>query len=283
MSTAWAVVVVDFSAAARPVLGANSLWIAWRDQHGLERLNLPTRHDAGQWLRQRLLALPAQPEPPVLAGPRGLARWFAAVLADGPDNHNTRFEWAARLNRLLSGDAGLGPFWGRPAAAAHTGLPARKPVFPVSVGTGLRLPERRQVERRVPQAKSSWQLAYQGAVGSQQLLGLGWIGRWLLDLPGLTFWPFEAPSLGQPELQVVLAEVYPSRWSVTPEVGEVIDAAQVRSVAEVLWQQAREGGSDCLLAMPESTCIPPAWLAEEGWMLGEPMPCEPSFEPEPKE
>src|SRR5262249_41089420 len=120
--------MVDWSAAATPKLGADSIWIAALRRHrgGLETVllqNLATRRDAAAVLRGLFIGGVARGER-LLAGfdfpfgyPGGLARrlglsslpwrsiWdeVARLLSDGPDNRNNRFSVAAELNRRLTG------------------------------------------------------------------------------------------------------------------------------------------------------------------------------------
>src|SRR5215472_1040504 len=133
--------MVDWSAAATPKLGADSIWIAVlrRRRREVETVlleNLATRRDAAAVLRGFLIGAVARGER-VLAGfdfpfgyPAGLsmrlglsgAPWravwdeIAGALVDEPNNRNNRFAVGAALNRRLTGDAY--PFWGCPAGAA---------------------------------------------------------------------------------------------------------------------------------------------------------------------
>jgi precorrin-8X/cobalt-precorrin-8 methylmutase len=73
-----------------------------------------------------------------------------------------------------------------------------------------------------------------------------------------------------PEGSVVLAEVYPSLWSVAPAANEPKDAAQVRTVARYFAERDRAGELGVLFAGdPELTreqraCV----VTEEAWTLG---------------
>src|SRR5579864_2834821 len=129
--------MVDWSAAASPRLGRDSIWLcALRRENGRLRQialeNIATRLAA----RDRLAALLAEDLAAgrrMLAGfdfPMGYPEGFAAKLGlgepawraswnllateivDGPANANQRFAVAARLNQRIS--EGPAPFWGCP-------------------------------------------------------------------------------------------------------------------------------------------------------------------------
>ena len=124
-------VMVDWSAAAVPRLGKDSIWIACFDRGGAMLLeNPPTRAEATARLTELLLARPGR----VLAGfdfPHGYPAGFAARLApeqpdwagvwaslaarlnDRDDNGNDRFLMAGAINTQLAGEEGW-PFWGCP-------------------------------------------------------------------------------------------------------------------------------------------------------------------------
>jgi molybdopterin-guanine dinucleotide biosynthesis adapter protein len=185
---------------------------------------------------------------------RAVWHWLEAHLRDGPDNRNNRFALAAGINARFGG---AGPFWGRPAVMDLPALPPRKLVDYASLG----LPERRRVERVVPRAQPVWKLYTTGSVGSQALTGLPLIAR-LARRPDCAVWPFDGRDAA-----LLLAEVYPSLLArdVARAVtaGEIKDAAQVRLLAQALWQLSARGGLAALL-----DTAPPDASTEEGWILG---------------
>ena len=158
--------------------------------------------------------------------------WLDEKIRDAPDNANNRYEVAETINRAYPG---IGPCWGRPASWPHPDVPTRKSA---RTRRDVHPPERRLADRRAQGAKTVWQLAYAGSVGSQVLLGLPALKK-LVDDPGLSgqaaIWPFET-GLSAPDAPVVVAEIYPSllkteiRKRINP--GEVPDRAQVRVNAE---------------------------------------------------
>ena len=103
-------------------------------------------------------------------------------------------------------------------------------------------------------AKTVWQLAYAGSVGSQMLLGLPALKRLTRDprIAGRTaIWPFET-GLRTPGALVAIAEVYPSLLSdevrARQRDGEILDSAQVRVNAEAFARLDAGGGLAPLFA-----------------------------------
>jgi len=193
-------------------------------------------------------------------GALALWDWLAAHVTDGPDNANTRFALADRINARFPG---IGPFWGRPAHLALPCLPDRG-----SLRHGHPFPERRVVEGMVRSAQPCWKLYTTGSVGSQALMGIPAMHRLRAAFAGnVAVWPFEPWQ----SANVVLAEVYPSLLSkevaavMAKEAGpQIKDRVQVRLLAGALASLARAGQLAPLFA-PDAA---PAVLTEEGWILG---------------
>ena len=105
-----------------------------------------------------------------------LWKWLAHRIEDAKNNANNRYEVAAKINRKYPG---AGPFWGRP--------PQWDSLTDTPISASERTcqekhpPERRIADRRAQGAKTVWQLAYAGSVGSQVLLGLPAIKRLIAD------------------------------------------------------------------------------------------------------
>ena len=158
--------------------------------------------------------------------------WLDKRVKDSADNANNRYEVAQAINRAYPG---VGPCWGRPASWPYPDVPTRASI---RSRREAHPPERRIADRRAHGAKTVWQLAYAGSVGSQVLLGLPALKR-LIAHPKLSghvaIWPFDS-GLGIPETPVVIAELYPSllqrEVSQRREPDEIRDAAQVRVNAE---------------------------------------------------
>lgn len=209
-------VMVDWSAAARPRRGKDSIWIGVLDRDprgrtgGIELHNPPTRAAASALLETCLMARTGRR---VLLGidvalgyPCGFAALLAAAatttgapahgwsavwsaistrLVDAPDNANNRFAVAAELNRMVTGRPQEGPFWGAPVRTANG--PARhKGAFPLQPGSGpaggtVPLTEFRHAERLLRaggwRPLSVWQLLGAGSVGSQTLTAIPVLDR----------------------------------------------------------------------------------------------------------
>lgn len=283
-----AYLMVDWSAAGRPRLGRDSIWLALREAGQAARLdNLPTRSAALERLRALLVDLRSAGRR-VLVGfdfpfgyPQGTARqvagapcwralwdWIATRLEDGPDNANNRYMLAEAIN--AEAFDGAGPFWGHPHTRHYAYLPMRKPD-----GYGTRYPaERRCIERRVRSAHVVWKLVGNGQVGGQVLTGLPAVRR-LRDDAALAaetaIWPFEAGRNPNRLPPILLAEAYPSLE--TLEQGdEVKDARQVRAVVGALDRADGEGRLAGMIAapwrLPEPECR--AVVEEEAWILNLP-------------
>ncbi len=291
-----ACIIVDWSAAARPVQGADSIWISCLERRSdgvvpVLLANPPTRAEAVARLADLLSDLISRDRvtlvgfdfafgyPQGFAGrlradaPDWRAVWkeLAARIRDEDDNANNRFAVAAALNEKLSGRPF--PFWGCPAGAETAQLTARKPD-----GYGDDLAEYRLTDRVTHGPKSVWQLAYAGSVGSQSLLGIARLFQlrhhpWLADVTRI--WPFETGlgSLSRPgpgEWRVLIAEVYPSMLATAPAHGEVRDARQVQALAAHFADADAQGRLAPLFAGPADLTAEQrrAVEREEGWTLG---------------
>ena len=158
--------------------------------------------------------------------------WLDESIQDAPDNANNRYDVAETINCAYPG---IGPCWGRPASWSHPDVPTQKSAC---TRPDAHPPERRLADRRAQGAKTVWQMAYAGSVGSQVLLGLPALKKLAGD-PRLSgqaaIWPLET-GLSVPDAPVVVAEIYPSllkteiRKRINP--GEIPDRAQVRVNAE---------------------------------------------------
>ncbi len=264
------VAVLDWSAAAGPRQGRDSIWLGIAGADGETQENLPTRTKAEARLKALLAETGAKRERLLLGAdfafgwPAGLARaltgrdgalavwdWLADRVRETPGHGSTCRQVAAAINAHFSGG---GPFWGDGTRAGTPGLPRLRPPLP----PGLAAHRQTELDARTTgaQPKSAWQLAGAGAVGAQALTGVPVLHR--LRGPGVAVWPFEPP-----DRRVVFAEVYPSLLA--PQVraaaagGEVPDAAQVRLLARALWRLSQAGGLAPLLA---------GGSAEEGAILG---------------
>lgn len=183
------------------------------------------------------------------ADPLTLWDWLEDRIEDGADGNN-RFDVAADINAIFRG---LGPFWGNALKRDIDGL-ARKGKDRSFAG----LPEKRAVEVEAPGTFTVWQLAGQGAVGSQVLMGLPVLARLRRQFGSkVSVWPFE-----KAQAPVVLAEVWPSLLSdVVAErlaQGGIKDAHQVEVLARALARIEPQALADIMAVE----------APEEGWILG---------------
>lgn len=290
-----AYVMVDWSAASSPRLGRDSIWIAVAERRVYGRaarvertdlVNLRTRAEATMWLEGRLAALAERGR--VLCGfdfpfgyPAGTAtrlgltgtpwdalwRALAGAVIDGPDNANNRFEIAEDWNRRISGEPF--PFWGnvREEIRGHLlrrGCRVHGPGDPAS---------RRCADARVPGAHTVWQLAGNGSVGSQALLGIPRV-RQLRNAPSLAsraaIWPFETGLGDDPEKRVILAEAYPSLRRAKRLRRLPKDAGQVAAMVEYFAASDRDGTLAAMLAGDPTLTLAERRVVEreEAWILG---------------
>jgi hypothetical protein len=290
-----AYVIVDWSAAAKPTTGADSIWIGVlkrdvRFRMAFESFNPPTRTEAETRLTAILDDLKKRSERALVGFdfPLGFPRGFAAALklkgepwraawdelgkrvVDKPTNVNNRFNVAAQLNRLLTD--GPFPFWGAPPKDVQTTLSATKsrPHGPDD------LPEFRHAELLAKGSASIWKTYYNGSVGGQAIMGIP-VARRLKAARGeaVRVWPFETgfKPLTEADLvgvEAVLAEVYPSLVKPQGAAGEIKDLMQVRTLAEHFARLDEANKLGALFGPPKGASADVVLDAEreEGWILG---------------
>jgi precorrin-8X/cobalt-precorrin-8 methylmutase len=283
-----AYVMVDWSAAAVPRRGKDSIWVCrWRRGERKPLLENPQTRLAARDLLLRGLEAEVAARRSVLAGfdfPFGYPAGFAARLGDGGDwrsvwqllaewleekgdNANNRFAVAARLNERVS--AAAAPFWGCPAGEENSFLRARHHRLHETMG----LPEKRLADAWARGPQPVWKLYGNGSAGSQALTGIPVI-RWLRHqlAAAAVIWPFEtglAPPARAPG-RVVFAEIYPSLVPPRSRPGEVKDAAQLRAIARHFIDLDDAGGLAALFAAdPRLTPEERRRVErEESWILG---------------
>ncbi len=286
-------VIVDWSARSKPSPARPTKdaiwWAAAKDGVVDEPVYARTRHDAVERIAD-LIATELDADRRALIGfdfpfgyPAGVAahltgeasafalwNWLAARIEDRENNANNRYQIAQEINRSYPG---IGPFWGRPESWRFPDVPTRESR---RTGRDAHPPERRIADSQAKGAKTVWQLAYAGSVGSQVLLGLPTLKR-LIEHPlmegRLAVWPFDT-GLRAPESPAVIAEIYPSllRREIEERLGEgeIPDAAQVRVNAEAFARLDLQGGFAPLfegapyLDAEERRIIE----TEEAWILG---------------
>lgn len=293
-----AFILVDWSAASKPVTGPDSIWVGTmrkdvRFRWAFEAKNPATRAEALKVIELELAERKKKGER-VLLGfdfPLGFPRSFAErlqlntenawknvwaqivhLVRDKADNVNNRFSVGANLNRKMMNEAF--PFWGCPASEAQTMLLAKRP----RAHEESDIPEFRYTEEVAKGAHSIWKLFYNGSVGGQALVGIPIVSK-IRDNPlragRCAVWPFEtglrALDLSDvQDLDVVIAEIYPSLIKGAAQMGEVRDQTQLRGLAEHLAGLDDAGKLGALfagLARPGNTQIAIV-ESEEGWILG---------------
>lgn len=279
------IVVVDWSANSTPKTGKDSIWVADLDigTGVIRTANISTRAAAIDLLVE-LATMAGRCLVGVdfsLGFPAGTARslgldgtpWSAmwnlldSMIEDGDRNANNRFEVAAELNQRIS--PGPGPFWGcHPTKASEHLTSTKVPCDP--------MPEWRTIEselrRRGKRPFSAWQLLGAGAVGSQSLLGVAAMSRFMRRIAetGRTsdVWPLTC-GLTVPSADTVLVEVWPTLVGLS-DVSDDIWETRVRDERQVI------AVAHHLAAVDLTECFVPdiapnaqkSVVSEEGWVLG---------------
>jgi hypothetical protein len=280
-------VMVDWSAASRPKLGKDSIWIGHRQNSRASAENVRTRAHARERVRA-LLREALRADRRVLVGfdfpygyPRGVAhalrltegppwlavwRLLAREIEDDESNRSNRFDVAARLNAQIGGEPG--PFWGCPVTRATDTLRPTKPAFPYHGLAQFRAADLALRARPVgAKPLAVWQLMYAGCVGSQALVGIPVVDalRFDLELKRVSrVWPFETGFVPDPGAQILHVEIWPGVIDVEPRPGEVRDETQVKTLAAEFARRDDEGTLAALFAPAADGEL----AREEGWILG---------------
>jgi hypothetical protein len=285
--------MVDWSAASKPVLGGNSIWIAVLSKGQLSSTNLETRLKARAFIIQKVREL-TKNGGRVLIGfdfslgyPAGTAaalkldlkkkkpwqamhHYLASTFTDTASNANSRFLLAASMNNRIS--KGSFPFWGRPNNQKSPKLKTKKPNYTKGPLEEYRHIEKYLREKKLGQPKSCWQLFYIGSVGSQSLTGIPHVHALRKALPKSRIWPFEfrnsqlsGKSLN--ETRVVISEIYPSLVRVKAKLGETLDEAQVKKIALHYRNLDKKGQLGASLTSKDTKKMKDI-VIEEGWILG---------------
>jgi hypothetical protein len=287
-------VMIDWSAAAKPTTGADSIWVGVlrrdvRLQLRFEGHNPATRKATFDLVGELLKEFDKRGDRTLigfdfpLGYPEGtgaalkhasppwaaMHAFLAKEIKDKPDNANNRFQVAAMMNRLMTG--GPFPFWGCPPRDVLTTLQSKK-SRPHGVGD---VPEHRRAEIKAKGASPVWKLYTAGSVGSQALTGIPFVKKLRDSRPDARVWPFETglKPLTHADLdgvKLVLAEIYPSLVKANVQDGETKDLAQVRAIGEHL--AALDGAGKLSAYFGPVKGLEEADIAaietEEGWILG---------------
>ncbi|HMD45318.1 MAG TPA: hypothetical protein VKG43_04115 [Acidimicrobiales bacterium] len=299
-------VMVDWSAATRPVTGANSIWVAHgrrrRGGLGVSTANPPTRDEACRHLVELLEGAIGR-RATVLVGvdfsfgyPEGFSTYTEGLvrpadvpwrrawrvlserIEDGPDNTNNRFAVADGIN----GATRTALFWGRPMGPRFDGLAHLAPTSAVPAHLAARRCATLRVTERLagPGIKSGWQLFGGITVGGQVLVGLPRLASLLGHFgEAAVVWPFETGLTADPRhrsdarsaASLVFAEIWPGAVALTTTASGVRDEAQVVSVVRAC--AGRDpAGLGAWFAPDAARSLSPggrtAVEEEEGWILG---------------
>ena len=285
------VIIVDWSARSKPSPkkpSPNAIWWALAQSGKVQcTVYARTRHKAIKDIAA-LIASELDDGRRVLVGfdfpfgyPRGVAKqvagarsslalwqWLSGKIKDDPKNANNRYAVATEMATCYPG--GIGPFWGRPKAWKCPAVPARRKCRTLAAPP----PEKRFADAQASGAKTVWQLAYNGSVGSQVLLGLPALNSLRKDarLVGrIAVWPFEG-GLRPPDTPAVLVEVYPSllKDDVAACGDAILDRAQVQTNAKAFSAlDAEDGLAPLFRGLPTLTNSQRAVIeTEEAWILG---------------
>ncbi|WNG61375.1 hypothetical protein F0U59_46710 [Archangium gephyra] len=298
-----AYLMVDWSSAARPVTGKDSIWLAagaWGEA-GLSPdilENHSTRASATERIiflarswhaegRRVLVALDfAFGYPHGFAAALGLPQrapawrelhaYFADGITDDGNNRHNRDAFAEACNQKV-GAPGPGPFWGCHASAQTPLLTSQRLgyfTFPYPAAGGL--DEFRRTDLRAQEfavVQSVWKLNCGVSVGGQTLMGIKHLHALTTALaPHARVWPFET-GWSVPEGPAIwFAELFPSlvnysEWEA--DLRSARDRTQVLSCLRFAAEQ--EAGGTLAAFLEEPGGLGPsdteAILGEEGWML----------------
>ncbi len=276
------VVMMDYSASSTAKQGRDSLWVASRDHDGARTLCNPRTRDEA-WAQVRGLCAGVGPvlvgvdvafgAPEGLCARLGVDGWrglwglVRRAVVDGPDQRNNRFDVAAALNRLTTGERG--PFWGCPASKEQATLGARRADVP-GMSPWRRVDDALRGDGLRP--FSVYQTAYAGSVGGQSLLAWPRMAAWRDADPRVRVWPFSTglcadPTGGDPDA-IVLAEVWPSA-DPRPLPGLAVrDAEQVEALCERFAAADAAGALAGWFTPARALAAREVVEREEGWVLG---------------
>lgn len=293
-------IIADWSAASKPASGADSIWIGALSPDARLKLqfqssNPDTRAKAYEQLVaaiERLIrrgdrvllgfdfpiGYPAGTSNALQLNSETLAPWqlmhdfLSQNLKDKPDNNNNRFALAARMNRLISGEAF--PFWGCPRKDVISTLSDKKPrAHQPDEPAEYRLCEQTALAAKTGRPQSVWKLAYVGAAGGQAFTGIPVIQKLKSHFQDkLAIWPMETGWIEHEDQlpQIMVAEVYPSIITESVPKGRIKDEFQVESLAKWLADSDSNSRLRGMLNRPDKVDLPDSEriLAEEGWILG---------------
>lgn len=276
---------VDWSAANTPKRGKDSIWVSGCSQtYNISPRNILTRYETVKLIKDHIIATLSSQErlligfdfafgyPVNTASKLGGENWsdlwrhIHDIVEDNKNNNSNRFDVAANLNKRFG--ATEGPFWGHPHQHKYENLKPKKPQQAYTSPKEFRI-----IESRTSGPKSVWQLAYNGAVGSQTLLGIAALEKLRRDSDigeYIAVWPFETNFTETLSKPIIFAEIYPSShqgWKDMPY--EISDAQQVAKVCQDLKDWDIRGILSAKMTPQNLTRAErQAVLNEEGWIIG---------------
>lgn len=282
-------IMVDWSAAATPKTGGDSIWLLDYRRGRAPILHNPATRAAAVAMLADWLAKSIEHKLPTLVGwdfPFGypvntVSRvcagagkpwqrvWqeLTTLVKDDTDNRNNRFAVASQLNQRLTNSPA--PFWGCPARQANSTLSTHKPrPQPFAEWRHTDACLKKQHPRW---NQPVWKIAYTGSCGGQALTGIPAVWR-LVNTPPLCdhslIWPFTS-GLQVPHGQLIThCEIYPSIFALPAKRHPVKDAAQLLATASGLRQQDDQGSLPRYFTPSISAANKRASTDEEGWILG---------------
>jgi hypothetical protein len=195
--------------------------------------------------------------------------YLSKEIRDKADNDNNRFQVAGNINFKISG--GPFPFWSCPPKFVQKNLQPKKMIAHVAGG----LPEHRLTEIAAKTASPIWKLYSPGSVGSQSLMGIPYVTKFLAGFENAKIWPFQYDFSASPEenfenTDIVIVEIYPSLQKAKPANGETKDLAQVRAIAEHFAKLDENRKLGAIFAIDKTHSAEELEIikSEEGWILG---------------
>jgi hypothetical protein len=193
---------------------------------------------------------------------RDLAAFFRSQFLTEGAKEGCRFRAASSFNHKF-GD-GVGPFYSRVSSWKDV-----KAAGLINTPTSAASERSHRVVDLRTGANSPWQMAGQGSVGSQTVVGLAWLDH-LLDRLDASLWPFEPITSDH-----VVVEIYPTHhqreYLAIPGRSlftGINDERQVAASAEWFRSLDQAGAMKELLSLDGMNSSDRAAARAEGWILG---------------
>lgn len=300
-------IVIDWSAAATPKIGADSIWLGIKTpSQPLTLYNPATRHQAMAIIKSHaqqaiatntrlLIAIDIGLSYPIgfdrLMPPeysknsppwRILWDYFADNITDDEHNHNNRHDVLNNLNKIIAEHTGQGIFWGNNNKHHYTHFPNKK-IRRDDIAE-YRFCETQCKKQGKSRPQSQFQCSGIGAVGGQSALGLYHLAQLQRD-PEITdhiaIYPYENITHlgGARQKNITLSETYLSLFHNNNfhanSTHDIKDARQCEDFLTHITALDQQGGLLPMMLAPlhfdTLHVAPPAQhqiLHHEGWILG---------------